>query len=124
VFGTRLDVPETTVRHLLARAPRSGGLRRLRVLRVAVGLAAAVLLSVFLWSLGADLDAPAASPVAREDFDGNGRVDILDAYRLTLWLEDGAVADARWDLNTDGRVDGIDVAMVTRRAVSIDGGGE
>jgi hypothetical protein len=59
----------------------------------------------------------------RADVDGNGRVDILDAFRLARDIEArGPVAPAtemRWDLNGDGRVDKDDVDLVALAAVRL-----
>ena len=55
----------------------------------------------------------------RADIDGNGRVDILDAFRLALDIEARGPADLRWDLNGDGRVDEDDVDLVASAAVRL-----
>lgn len=55
--------------------------------------------------------------LAREDINGDGRVDILDAFALARALEHGAVR--RPDLNGDGQVDLRDVDWVAARAVQL-----
>ena len=55
----------------------------------------------------------------RADVDGNGRVDILDAFRLARDIEARGPADLRWDLNGDGRVDKDDVDLVALAAVRL-----
>jgi hypothetical protein len=56
----------------------------------------------------------------RADIDGNGRVDILDAFRLARSIEARGPADPRWDFNGDGRVDKDDVDVVASAAVHLD----
>jgi hypothetical protein len=55
----------------------------------------------------------------RADVDGNGRVDILDAFRLARSIEAHGPADPQWDLNGDGRIDKDDVDLVARAAVRL-----
>lgn len=53
------------------------------------------------------------------DIDGDGEVDIVDAYMLSKLLGDAQ----RWpDLNTDGVVDQADVALLVSRIVDVSGG--
>jgi hypothetical protein len=56
---------------------------------------------------------------SRADIDGNGRVDILDAFRLARSIEAHGPADPQWDLNGDGRIDKDDVDLVARAAVRL-----
>ena len=58
----------------------------------------------------------------RADIDGNGRVDILDAFRLARSIEARGPVDRKWDLNGDGRVDQADVDLVACAAVRLDQG--
>ena len=51
--------------------------------------------------------------------DRNGRVDILDAFRLARSIEARGEADPQWDLNSDGRVDKDDVDLVASAAVRL-----
>jgi len=62
---------------------------------------------------------PPALAEGRADIDGNGRVDILDAFRLARSIEARGPADPTWDLNGDGRVDRDDVDLVAYAAVSL-----
>jgi hypothetical protein len=63
----------------------------------------------------------------RADIDGNGRVDILDAFRLARYIEargpmdtmPSGAAELKWDLNGDGRVDKDDVDLVAFAAVHL-----
>ena len=58
-----------------------------------------------------------------QDLDGNGRVDILDAFKLARCIE---AADQpmcnKWDMNGDGAVDRGDVDVIAMAAVSLNGG--
>jgi len=56
------------------------------------------------------------------DIDGNGRVDILDAFRLARHIESRGPADMKWDLNGDGLLDRKDVDAVAFAAVRLDKG--
>lgn len=63
---------------------------------------------------------PAVEPVAGiADIDRNGRVDILDAFKLAREIEAGARLDAGWDVNRDGRIDQADVDAVGTSAVNL-----
>jgi hypothetical protein len=55
---------------------------------------------------------------------GDGRVNILDAFVLAKSLEAGGDRDREWDLSGDGRVDRVDVELIARAAVSVTGGGK
>jgi len=71
--------------------------------------------------------APAAPRVAvlgrsPADVNGDGRVDVIDAYVLARSLEGGRPA-AQWDQNHDGRVDRTDVDRIAFAAVSLRSGG-
>lgn len=72
----------------------------------------------------ATLPPPDAAPRPRRgDVNGDGRVDILDAFVLAKAVEAGAAA-GEWDLSGDGRVDRADVERVARAAVAVRGGGK
>ncbi len=53
------------------------------------------------------------------DFDQNGRVDILDAFKLAKQIELADGAEANLDINGDGMVNRDDVDMVALAAVSL-----
>ncbi len=52
------------------------------------------------------------------DIDRNGRVDILDAFKLARHIE-SANAEKKWDINGDGFVNRKDVDLVASAAVSL-----
>ena len=56
------------------------------------------------------------------DVDGNGRINILDAYRLARHVEGAGSPDMRWDQNHDGAVNAADVDLVASAAVRLDKG--
>ena len=144
----RREAPESLVRDLHAlyrqdaevprevdeavlRMARRQLVRRPRVLvlrwAAAAALAACVLITVLLSVPGRHTPAAASMgrlALAREDFDGDGRVDILDALSLAQAIEGGKEHRADWDVNGDGRVDRSDVYAVAMAAVRLEGGPE
>ena len=54
----------------------------------------------------------------REDYDHNGRVDILDAFALARDIESGSTT-GDWDLSGDGAVDRADVDLIAMAAVDL-----
>lgn len=66
--------------------------------------------------------APAVRAEGRADVDSNGRVDILDAFRLARHIESRGRIEARWDLNGDGRIDRDDVDLIAFAAVRLEKG--
>ena len=56
------------------------------------------------------------------DFDSNGRVDILDAFKLARRIELAGATGADLDINGDGLVDRGDVDTVALAAVSLQKG--
>lgn len=106
-----VDVPESVDRRILGHA-RWVLLRRrvMPVLAVAAVLLVAVTFGIQRFG------GPGALP---GDVDGDGSVDIVDAYVLALRLRDGAELDGGWDLDGDGRVDERDVEALTQRSVAL-----
>ena len=97
----------------LARAHFAAAHRRRRTLRwLSASAAAAVLVAVLWVTLSAR-----RSPF---DVNGDGRVDILDAYAIAAKLNEGKAASARFDVNHDGVVDYRDVNAVAMEAVRLD----
>jgi hypothetical protein len=105
---------------LMARRARRGRLWR-RVALPAVGLAAAAVLVLTL-SLREQVPPTRTAHVAVQgDINGDGQVDILDAYALALALEGGQPQGAKADVNGDGVIDQNDVDAAARQAVSLGG---
>jgi len=94
----------------------------------ATAAAAVIAISVILYQGRAPLNHQSSiinrqsAAEGRADVDGNGRVDILDAFRLARHIESRGPADMRWDLNGDGRVNQQDVDAVAFAAVRLDKG--
>lgn len=85
-------------------------------------LAAAASFAIGAWVSQTLLHHKPGGPasLAREDINGDGRVDILDALALSRQIDRGTAG--RFDLNGDGRVDQQDVQAVAAHAVSLEGG--
>ena len=64
----------------------------------------------------ATTDAPTR---IQEDFDGDGRVNILDAFALARQIESDRALSKKWDMNGDGKVDRADVDRLAMAAVSL-----
>jgi hypothetical protein len=127
LYGQAAGVPRE-VDEAILRMARRQLVRRPRVLvlrwAAAAAMAACVLLAVLLTVPGRR--GPVAAPaerlaLAREDLDGDGRVDILDAFSLARAIESGNVRRGDWDFNGDGLVDRRDVDAVARAAVKLNG---
>lgn len=123
VFARGRTVPDAVDRAVRAAAAHELG-RPARVFawraRIAIAAAAALLIALgvgFALRTGAP---PQRTHLAREDYDGSGRVDVLDAYGLALALQRGVAVDPRFDLDGDGRVDGRDVDTMARTAVRLE----
>ncbi len=59
------------------------------------------------------------SASASTDFDHNGRVDILDAFKLAKLIQSEKSVDKKWDINSDGFVNEGDVDNIALVAVSL-----
>lgn len=98
-------------------------LTRFRRLTPFAAAAAAIMLAV-LWMHPSF--APPAAPLqlaaGREDVDGNGRIDILDAFTLARHLRAAAALQPQWDITGDGLVDRADVDAIALAAVSLSKG--
>jgi len=134
------SVPPEIDRAILDQARRRLAKPRPLILRLrwAGGIAAAaavVAIGVFLYTGSAPHNHQSAVAERRLDIDGNGRVDILDAFRLAKVLESGSQTPsnafgvpsrgstaAGWDINADGRLDREDVDAVAFAAVRLDKG--
>jgi hypothetical protein len=76
-------------------------------------IAAAAAVIIFAFSLNLTQKPQAV------DIDRNGRVDILDAFKLARHIESANRTDKKWDINEDGVVNGKDVDLVASAAVSL-----
>lgn len=91
-----------------------------------VAAAAAVIILAFSLDLTRQPD-PASdsysiSQIQAIDIDKNGRVDILDAFKLAKHIESASPTETEWDFNGDGQIDHSDVDMVAFAAVRLDKG--
>lgn len=135
LFKPQLSVPSEVDRAILDRASahfagQEFARSRKRRFRW-VGLwkvAAAAAVVIFAFSL--DLTEKPAPTVhyaslaeaGAVDFDRNGRVDILDAFKLARQIELASNTGANLDINGDGLVNRGDVDTVAMAAVSLDRG--
>jgi len=94
--------------------------------------AAAALLLVIGWylviqntepmKLATEKSSVAVPSAIVQDIDGNGAVDIVDAYLMAKAVNSGQKVPIQWDLNGDGIVDADDIRAVARTAVKLNGG--
>jgi len=131
LFDQSVPVPAEVDHAILAQARRQLRPRPSpwRVLRwPAAAAAAALLLAVLLPTLQrASRRAPAPAAAERSlplrgDIDGDGRVDILDAFALARRLKAREALDAACDINGDGAVNRADVDTVATAAVRLNRG--
>lgn len=145
VFTPGQDVPsninrtivETARRHLVRRQPKLWWVRW----AVPATAAAAVIVAASIWWViydhGRQVARTSHSEVAKDssqvyeslrawpaqaDIDRNGRVDILDAFKLARHIESGRQTDKLWDINGDGIINRKDVDKVAFAAVRLDKG--
>jgi hypothetical protein len=98
-----------------------------RRLQLWIPAAAALLLSVLTLSLwlptqNKHLERPSEEQrlgVLSGDMNGDGTIDIVDAYVLSLRLKEQAPTNPGWDFNRDGVVDRRDVDSVAQSGVSL-----
>jgi hypothetical protein len=64
--------------------------------------------------------APPASIALKADLDGNGRVDILDAFYLARRVGKPS-PQPTWDINGDGKIDQADIDAIAAQAVRVGG---
>jgi hypothetical protein len=133
LFQPQVGVPPEVDRAVMDHANKhfaamqSGKRRRLRVhwaWRIAA--AAAVIILAFSLDLtkqtGPATDHFSVSKTQAVDIDRNGRVDILDAFKLARHIESADHSETEWDINGDGLIDRNDVDMVALAAVRLDKG--
>jgi hypothetical protein len=133
LFGPQAGVPPEVDRAVMDRANKhlvplqSGKGRRLRIhwgWRIAA--TAAVIILAFSLELTKQpeptTDSLTLSKTQPVDIDRNGRVDILDAFKLARHIETDGRTEKEWDFNGDGLIDRSDVDMVALAAVRLDKG--
>ena len=134
LFKQPVGVPPEVDRAVLDRAykhfrriPVASGRRRFhRVWFWRAAAAAAVVILAFSLDLTERAEQPADRPALAEaaaiDIDQNGRVDILDAFKLAKQIELAGPSEKNWDIDGNGLVDRHDVDMVAFAAVRLDKG--
>ena len=133
LFEPKVGVPPEVDRAVMDRAHKqltplqSGKGKRLRIhwgWRIAA--AAAVIILAFSLDLTKQPDSTKVSLTLNKtqavDIDQNGRVDILDAFKLARHIESADRTETKWDLNGDGLIDRSDVDVVALAAVRLDKG--
>jgi hypothetical protein len=99
-------------------------LQHISIWRIAA--AAAVIIVAFSLNLtqkpGPTTSQSLLGEVRAVDIDRNGRVDILDAFKLARYVESAERTDKKWDINGDGFVNSNDVDLVVSAAVRLDKG--
>ena len=133
IFEPQAGVPSEVNRAVMDRAfnhfaaLQSDKSRRRRVHWVwRVAAAAAVIIFAFSLDLtkqtGPTTENFSIGKTQAIDIDRNGRVDILDAFKLARHIETAGPAESAWDINGDGQIDRSDVDMVALAAVRLDKG--
>lgn len=133
LFEPQVGVPPEVNRAVMDRAHKhfaplqSGKGKHLRIhwgWRIAA--AAAVIILAFSLDLtkqtGPATDSFSLNKAQAIDIDRNGRVDILDAFKLARHIESADRTETKWDFNGDGLVDRSDVDVVALAAVRLDKG--
>jgi hypothetical protein len=127
LFGPPGAVPPQVDRAILEQARQRLARPRRLIIRVrwAAGIAAAAAVlaigtGLYFGTAGHNHQSSIIDhQSAMADIDNNGRVDILDAFRLARHIEAGDRTEGNWDLNGDGRVDRGDVDAVALAAVRL-----
>jgi len=133
LFQPRVGVPPEVDRAVMDRAHKHfAGIKpgKGRFLRIhwAWRIAAAAAVIIFAFSLnltkqtGPATDRFSLSKAQAVDIDRNGRVDILDAFKLAKKIESAGNTQTKWDINGDGLIDRSDVDVVALAAVRLDKG--
>jgi hypothetical protein len=127
IHKDRLFIPPSVDRAVLSKArrhfrrfSRSGA--RLRPWGRWAVLAASLALAVWLVHTRTAIKktTTASSEIVPGDIDGNGVVDILDAFTLTRLMKHDPSRAQRWDLNGDGVTDDRDIELVALLAVNLE----
>ncbi len=128
LFKPHFSVPPEVDRAVMDQAHRRfvRRQRRSRLFRRAGSIAAAAAVIIFAFSLNLiEKPGPTTSrsvlvEAQALDIDRNGRVDILDAFKLARHVESAENTEKRWDINGDGLVNSNDVDLVALAAVRLD----
>jgi len=132
VFKPQPGVPPKVDRAVMDRAYKhfaamQSGQSRRRI-HWAWRIAAAAAVVIFAFSLdltkqaGPTKQRASMSKTQDVDIDRNGRVDILDAFKLAKHIETAGTVEKEWDINGDGVIDRSDVDIVAHTAVRLDKG--
>jgi hypothetical protein len=105
--------PEVLARMAQLSRPPVPAIHRRWIWRAAA--AAAVLVTLALWHTRFESQRERESG---PDFDGNGRIDVLDAFHVARGIAAGH-ARPEWDFDGNGRVDRGDADELARRAVRV-----
>lgn len=115
IYAPAVQVPRETDEKMLLMAERrcsaQARMRKLSVLARAAAAVAAIVVVSFLM-------IPSRSSVTG-DVDGNGKVNIVDAFCLARGIRDDSDLNPGWDVNGDGAVDDADVHFVAMASVSL-----
>jgi hypothetical protein len=91
-----------------------------------IAAAAAIVILAFSLDLtkqsGPSTDSLTSSKTQAVDIDQNGRVDILDAFKLARHIETDDRTEKEWDFNGDGLINRSDVDIVANLAVRLNKG--
>ena len=129
LFKPQFSIPPEVDRAVLDRAHQHFGpkhwkhrvLRHISIWRIAA--AAAVIIFAFSLNLthkpGPATKQSLLVEARAVDIDRNGRVDILDAFKLACYVESAEHTEQKWDFNGDGLVDSNDVDLVAFAAVRL-----
>jgi hypothetical protein len=132
LFKPEFSIPPEIDRAIMDRAnqqlsPKHWGhhiLRHISIWRIA----AAVAVIIFAFSLnltqkpGPTTKQSLLVEARAVDIDRNGRVDILDAFKLARYVESADRTEKKWDVNGDGLINNNDVDLVASAAVRLDKG--
>lgn len=122
-----LDVPPNLERSIMLQARArlaQAAPRRRTAWRFLVPAAAAAAVAGIVWFVQPEAHQAGGFPVQQvaDDFNGDGRLDILDAFELARWQREG-VRPPLADVDGDEQFTVADVDAVARRAVSLGGQG-
>jgi len=126
LFKPKLEIPHEIDRLILNKASLKLSRKRshIHILRWIgpVAAAAAIILFVCLSNMqkqDAGFNTTQTLAAVNTDIDNNGKVNILDAFKLAKIIESKAILDKKWDINGDGLIDNGDVDQIALVAVSL-----